>query len=60
MSPTAMTRGHNVNRNQWSDNFIVPPNVTTNEHDLVLTEFSKQRTGVVNSVNIAWTDFILL
>ena len=59
MAPTAMTRGHNVNRNQWSDNFIVPPNVTTNEHDLVLTEFSKQRIGAVNNVNIAWTDFFV-
>ena len=52
----AVTRGHNVNRNQWERQFSVPANVTATERDLVVAEFSKYRPGVVNNCNVNWTD----
>ncbi len=55
----ASTRGHNVNRNEWTNNFIVPPNVTANERDLVVAEFSKERVGVTNTENVNWTDYFI-
>ena len=53
------TRSANVNRNQWADNYIVPPNVTANEKQLVINEFSKKRTGITNDININWSDYFI-
>ena len=55
----AVTRGHNVNRNQWERQFNVPANVTATERDLVVAEFSKYRPGVVNNCNVNWTDYFI-
>lgn len=57
--PQATTRSHNVNRNEWANNFIIPPNVTANERDLVVAEFSKERIGAVNTENINWADYFI-
>jgi len=59
LSLKATTRSHDVNRNQWKDKFVVPSNVTANEHDLVVAEFSKERVGAVNEENINWTDYFI-
>lgn len=53
------TRSHNVNRNEWSGKFNVPANVTANERELVLAEFSKKRVGAVNTENVNWTDYFI-
>jgi len=55
----AVTRGHNVNRNEWEGQFNVPANVTATERDLVVAEFSKYRPGVVNDCNVNWTDYFI-
>ena len=55
----AMTRSHNVNRNEWQNQFIVPPNVTANERELVVAEFSKERPGAVNEENVNWSDYFI-
>lgn len=55
----AATRGHNVNRNEWEGQFIVPANVTENERALVVAEFSKQRIGAVNEENVNWSDYFI-
>lgn len=57
------TRSHNVNENEWGTgngnggHIAIPKNVTQEEHDLVLAEFSKKREGAINTVNVNWTDF---
>ena len=54
------TRTEFANINQYRDVYgNVPPNVTRNEHDLVLAEFSKKREGAVNTVNVNWADFFV-
>lgn len=55
----ARTRGHNVNRNEWKDKFNIPANVTANERDLVVAEFSKLRVGAVNENNVNWADYFI-
>ena len=55
----AATRGHNVNRNEWENQFNVPANVTAEERDLVVAEFSKYRPNVVNTENINWSDYFI-
>lgn len=59
LSLKASTRSHNVNRNEWANNFIVPPNVTENERELVVAEFSKERVGAVNEENVNWADYFI-
>ncbi len=63
---SAATRGANVNRNEWGKggntvggHVMVPENVTNNEYNLVLAEFSKKREGVINQVNVNWTDYMV-
>lgn len=58
-SSRSVTRAANVNRNQWADNFVIPANVTPQEIALVTAEFSKQRVGAVNDVNVNWTDYFI-
>ena len=55
----AATRGHNVNRNKWANSFVIPPNVTADERELVVAEFSKERVGVVNTENVNWADYFI-
>ena len=55
----AVTRGHNVNRNEWEGQFNVPANVTAHERELVVAEFSKYRPNVVNTENVNWTDYFI-
>jgi len=55
----ATTRSHNVNRNEWAGQFNIPANVTENEKNLVVTEFSKKRENVVNEYNINFTDYFI-
>ena len=61
----ASTRGENVNRNEWGTgsgnggHIAVPKNVTKAEQALVLAEFSKKREGVVNTIQINWTDVMV-
>jgi hypothetical protein len=59
LTSKASTRGHNVNRNEWANNFVVPANVTANERDLVVAEFSKERVGATNTENVNWTDYFI-
>ena len=60
----AVTRGHNVNRNEWGTgsgvggNVAVPVNVTTDERDLVFDYFNKVRK-TDKSVQVNWTDFYI-
>ena len=55
------TRGEFANLNEWHALFDnVPANVDRSiggERDKVVAEFSKQRVGAVNTVNVNWTDF---
>ena len=53
------TRGHNVNRNEWANTFVIPANVTANERELVVAEFSKLRVGAVNENNVNWADYFI-
>lgn len=53
------TRSHNVERNNWANNFIIPSNVTASERNLVIAEFSKERIGAVNTENVNWTDYFI-
>lgn len=55
----ARTRSHNVNRNEWANTFVIPANVTANERDLVLAEFSKLREGATNEYNINLADYFI-
>ena len=55
----ARTRGHNVNRNEWANTFKIPANVTANERELVVAEFSKLRVGAVNENNVNWADYFI-
>ena len=55
----ASTRGHNVNRNEWANSFVIPPNVTADEREKVLAEFSKERVGAVNENNVNWADYFI-
>ena len=55
----AATRGHNVNRNEWANSFVIPPNVTADERELVVAEFSKERVGAVNENNVNWADYFI-
>ena len=55
----ATTRSHNVNRNEWANTFVIPANVTADERNLVVTEFSKKRVGVVNTENVNWADYFI-
>lgn len=59
LTQKAATRSHNVNRNEWANQFIVPPNVTAHERELVVAEFSKERQNVVNTENVNWTDYFI-
>lgn len=60
-----VTRGHNVNRNEWGTgngnggHVAVPVNVTDNERQLVFDYFNKKREGAVNEYNVNWTDFYI-
>lgn len=60
-STRSFTRSEFANQNQWHSLFDnVPANVDMSpngEHDKVVAEFSKLRTGVTNTVNINWTEF---
>ena len=59
LTTKASTRSHNVNRNEWANNFVIPPNVTENERNLVVAEFSKERVGAVNTENVNWADYFI-
>ena len=55
----ARTRGHNVNRNEWEDKFILPPNVTEAEENAVLAELRKSTVDRDKNLTINWTDFFV-
>ena len=55
----ARTRGHNVNRNEWANTFNIPANVTADEREKVVAEFSKLRVGAVNENNVNWADYFI-
>ena len=48
------TRSHNVNRNQWPSEYVLPGNVTEDEIEKVVAEFSKPHYGAVNTITIPW------
>lgn len=60
----AVTRGHNVNRNEWGTgsgvggNVNVPTNVTADERELVFDYFNKVRKND-KSVQVNWSDFFV-
>lgn len=60
-STRSFTRGEFANVNEYRSLFDnVPANVDMSlggEHDKVVAEFSKQRVGATNTVNVNWTDF---
>ena len=64
-SVKSSTRGENVNRSEWGTgngkggHIAVPKNVTKDEQAKVLAEFSKKREGVVNTIQINWTDVMV-
>lgn len=64
-SVKSSTRGENVNRSEWGTgsgnggHIAVPKNVTKDEQTKVLAEFSKLREGVVNTIQINWTDVMV-
>jgi hypothetical protein len=53
----AGTRGHNVNGNQWYQNWERPVNVTEAEKAKVSAEFAKVREGATNTINIPWENY---
>lgn len=46
-----------VNGNLWYQNWDRPTNITQEEIDKVVAEFSKVREGVTNSIHIDWTNY---
>jgi hypothetical protein len=60
----AITRGHNVNRNEWGTgngiggNVNVPVNVTTDERNLVYDYFNQERRED-KSVQVNWADYFI-
>ena len=48
------TRTHNVNRNEWPSQFIIPANITEEERERVVEEFSKVHYGAYNEVILTW------
>ena len=54
-----LTRGHNVNRNEWQQKYIVPPNVTTEEELLVINELFKGNGNRDMKLPIDLTDFFV-
>lgn len=60
-----LTRSHNVNRNEWGTghgvggHVAVPANVTKNEHDLVLAEFSKELANIKTVKQIDFQNFFV-
>lgn len=59
LTSKASTRGHNVNRNQWEGEFILPPNVTEAEENAVLAELRKSTVDRDKNLTINWTDFFV-
>lgn len=51
--------GEYVNRNQWSEKYVVPANITEAERAAVVAEFSKQHYGAFNEVLVPWTDLFV-
>ena len=51
---TEETRSHNVNRNEWPSQFIIPANITEEEERRVVEEFSKVHYGAYNEVILPW------
>lgn len=51
------TRGHNVNGNQWYQNWERPVNVTEAEKAKVSAEFARVREGATNTINIPWENY---
>ncbi len=65
--PAALTRSHNVNRNQWgsrkesdgiSGQVKVPVNVTSDERNLVYNYFNQERRED-KSVQVNWADYFI-
>ena len=48
------TRSHNVNRNEWPSQFVIPAMVTEEEIAKVVKEFSKVHYGAYNTVTVPW------
>lgn len=48
------TRSHNVNRDQWPSQFVIPAMVTEEEIAKVVKEFSKVHYGAYNTVTVPW------
>lgn len=55
----AATRGHNVNRNEWANSFVIPPNVTADEETAVLGELAKGSGNRDKNITINWADFFV-
>ena len=51
--------GEYVNRNQWSEKYVVPANITEAESLAVVAEFSKQHYGAYNEVLVPWTELFV-
>lgn len=51
------TKAANVNGNLWYQNWERPVNVTDQERDKVVEEFSKVREGEHNTIQVTWHDF---
>ena len=55
----AATRGHNVNRNQWYDQYNVPPNVTVEEEQAVLNKLAEGSGNRDSKMIYNWSDFFV-
>jgi hypothetical protein len=56
-SAKALTRAHDVNGNLWYQKYQRPANITQEERDKVIDEFSIQRIGATNAYNITWENY---
>ena len=58
-SSRAITRGHDVNRNQWYGKYIVPANVTASEEQAVLNKLAEGSGNRDAKPTVNWNNFFV-
>lgn len=58
-SSRAITRGHDVNRNQWYGKYIVPANVTDSEEQAVLNKLAEGSGNRDAKPTVNWNNFFV-
>ena len=55
----AITRSHDVNRNQWSGKYVIPANVTSEEEQAVMNKLAEGNGNRDKNLTIPYTNFFV-